>query len=106
MQLLISPYQATVTGRAIIDHDGKVKRRLGSPTEQHNSYLFNRPLYLTVSSRTGGLFVSDCDLGIITCISADGGIVFQYSGADVRGITGIYDNNADNDIVCAYKSHK
>ena len=50
--------------------------------------------------------MSDCDLGIITCISADGGIVFQYSGADVRGITGIYDNNADNDIVCAYKSHK
>ena len=87
----------------VLDIGGTLQRRLG--VRQDSSYMFNVPEYLTVSSNTGYIYVSDISTDKVTCLSSAGEVMYVYGDPELDGPEGIYVDDVGNTIVCGYSSH-
>lgn len=85
-----------------LDMNGNLKRRIG--VNQDGSYMFTQPYYLTVSARSGKIFVADGTASTVTCLTSEGHMVYQYKDRDLKGPRGIYVDDEDNIIVCGKES--
>ena len=87
----------------VLDLSGNLKRKLG--VNKDGSYQFQRPYYLTVSTTGKKIFVSDWDKSIISCMTPDGNIIYQYKDDDLRYPEALFVDAGDNIFVCGYVSH-
>ena len=64
------------------------------------------PHYITVST-SGKIFVSgkDDETATITCMTADGNLVYQYKDKELRNPKGMYVDAEDNILVCVWQSN-
>ena len=86
----------------VLDLSGNWKRQLG--LNQDGSYQFQGPTYLTVSTTGKKIFVSDRDKSIISCMTPDGNIIYQYKDDVLRYPVALFVDAADNIFVCGYGS--
>ena len=79
----------------VLDLNGNIKRRL------HGSLNFDRPDYIIVST-SGKIFVSDGEESTagITCMTADGNMVYKYMDKALDDPRGMYVDAKDNILVC------
>lgn len=89
----------------ILDMGGNVKRKIGVNHDQDRSFMFERPSYMTVSQVSGKIFVTDCRLFTVTCLTSDGNIVYQYNDKDLVDKRGLCVDTADNSVVCGQSSN-
>ena len=62
----------------ILSLDGKILKRFAYKENADGFLSIKEPLYLTVDASTERIFVSDSDMGALTCLKFDGTIIFQY----------------------------
>ena len=82
---------------------GNLKRKLG--VNKDGSYQFQGPNYLTVSTTGKKIFVSDFSTSLISCMTADGNIIYQYKDDDLRHPRALFVDAGDNIFVCGWSSH-
>ena len=82
----------------VLDLSGNLKRQLG--VNKDGSYQFKGPYYLTVSTTGKKIFVSDEKTSIISCMTPDGNIVYQYKDDDLRYPEALFVDVGDNIFVC------
>ena len=87
----------------VLGLDGKVKRRLG--VNQHGQYMFTAPDYITVNSSGEKIFVSDNVRDTVTCMSADGRVIYTYKDDSMRTPRGLLCDSEDNILVCGWRSN-
>ena len=80
----------------VLDLNGNMKRKLQS------SFNFDRPDYITVSTSGKKIFVSDGvnSTARITCMTADGNLVYQYKDGELVMPFAMYVDAEDNILVC------
>lgn len=88
----------------ILDLDGNLIRKLG--VKPNGSFRFCWPFYIAVNPRSAKVFVSDCWKGILTCMDADGAVVYKSKGHGLNSVGGICVDDEDNIIVCDRNSSK
>ena len=82
----------------VLDLSGNLKRKLG--VNKDGSYQFQGPNYLTVSTTGKKIFVSDWSTSIISCMTPDGNIIYQYKDGDLRCPEALFVDAGDNIFVC------
>ena len=87
----------------VLDLSGNLKRKLG--VNKDGSYQFQGPTYLTVSTTGKKIFVSDFSTSIISCMTADGNIIYQYKDYGLRWPEALFVDAGDNIFVCGSNSH-
>ena len=104
-------YDDTEVGEIrVYDLEGRdMGKRLGINPD--GSALFRQPEHIAVS-RSGDkifvsgdkIFVSDRDTGIVSCLTSDGKIVYQYRDDELVYPSGLFVDDNDNVIVCSWFS--
>ena len=103
-EIYVSCHNAPGEGEVrVLDLSGNLKRQLG--VNKDGSYQFQRPHYLTVSTTGKKIFVSDCSTSIISCMTPDGNIIYQYWDGDLRNPRALFVDAGDNIFVCDLDSH-
>ena len=98
-EIYVSCYNAPGEGEVrVLDLSGNLKRKLG--VNKDGSYQFQGPYYLTVSTTGKKIFVSDEKTSIISCMTPDGNIIYQYKGDDLRWPEALFVDAGDNIFVC------
>ena len=89
----------TSNGREIrvLGLDGTLKRRV--PTDSYSS-----PWEITLSPSGDKIFFTARDTEMVTSITVDGRIVYQYRADNLEDARGIYCDSDDNLFVCDYES--
>ena len=87
----------------VLDLSGNLKIKLC--VNKDGSYQFQRPNYLTVSTTSKKIFVSDEMTSIISCMTPDGNIIYQYKDDDLRYPNALFIDAGDNIFVCGCDSH-
>ena len=82
----------------VLDLSGNLKRQPG--VNKDGSYQFQSPYYLTVSTTGKKIFVSDEKTSIISCMTPDGNIIYQYKDDDLRYPEALFVDAGDNIFVC------
>ena len=80
----------------VLDKKGNIKRRLGVFTS--GAFLFLGPSYITVSRPGDKIYVSDSDTDTVTCMKADGSIVYTTKGW--KWLRGLYCTDNGSVLVC------
>ena len=103
-EIYVSCHNAPGEGEVrVLDLSGNLKRKLG--LNKDGSYQFQSPYYLTVSTTGKKIFVSDLKTSIISCMTPDGNIVYQYKDDDLRYPRALFVDAGDNIFVCGYGSN-
>ena len=103
-EIYVSCYNDPGEGEVrVLDLSGNFKRQLG--VNKDGSYQFQGPNYLTVSTTGKKIFVSDWEKSIITCMTPDGNIIYQYKDDDLIWPRALFVDAGDNIFVCDYSSH-
>ena len=87
----------------VLDLSGNLKRQFG--VNKDGSYQFKRPYCLTISTTGKKIYVSDCEKSIISCMTPDGNIIYQYKDGDLRYPEALFVDAGDNIFVCGHDSH-
>ena len=82
----------------VLDLSGNLKRKLG--VNKDGSYQFQSPTYLTVSTTGKKIFVSDWVTSVISCMTPDGNIIYEYKDGDLRNPKALFVDAGDNIFVC------
>ena len=82
--------------------DGKLQRKLGRKND--GSYLFSEPYCLALTRDGAELYVSNYKNNSVTCLKANGDIVFTYTDPDLENPRGIVLDENSNFIVCSQRS--
>ena len=85
----------------VIDMNGNLKKKVDIKINSGVSCMFQSPEYLTRSTKTGKMYISDWETSTVTCLMPDGSIVYQYKDNDLRGPSGVCIDGEDNVIVCS-----
>ena len=94
-QIYVSCHRAPGDGEIrVISHSGNLNRIIGKSLELIG------PSYISVSTVTGHIFVSDWKTCLLSCLKPDAQMVYQYSNPDLHGLKGIYVDEGDNVVVC------
>ena len=102
-EIYVSCHNAPGEGEVrVLDLSGNFKRQLG--VNNDGSYQFQSPNYLTVSTTGKKIFVSDYSTSIISCMTPDGNIIYQYKDDDLRSPEGLFVDAGDNIFVCGRHS--
>ena len=78
--------------------EGSLKRQV--PVDR-NSY----PLDIILSPSGDKLFITDSKTALVTCITVDGRIVYQYRDDNLKCVEGMYCDSEDNLFVCDYETN-
>lgn len=84
----------------VFDIKGNFKMKFDMHTEQLPSLTIKQPDYITVSSTSGNVYLTDNITGTITCWAADGNNLYIYKDPDLKRPAGIFVDSEDNIIVC------
>ena len=96
-EIYVSCYNDLGEGEVrVLDLRGNLKRKLG--IIKNGSYQFRDPDYLTVNTTGKKIFVSDCKILIITCLSPDGNIIYQYQNDDLLRSEALFVDDGDNSL--------
>ena len=103
-EIYVSCHNAPGKGEVrVLDLSGNLKRKLG--VNKDGSYQFQGPYYLTVSTTGKKSFVSDWDKSIISCMTPDGNIIYQYKDDDLIWPRALFVDAGNNIFVCGRDSH-
>ena len=103
-EICVSCHNAPGQGEVrVLDLSGNLKRKLG--VNNDGSYQFQGPDYLAVSTTGEKIFVSDEQTSIISCMTPDGNIIYQYKDDDLRWPEALFVDAGDNIFVCDYNSN-
>ena len=103
-EIYVSCFNAPGKGAVrVLDLRGNLKKKLG--VNKDGSYQFQSPDYLTVSTNCKKIFMSDFQTSIITCMTPNGNIFYQYKDNDLRCPQGLFVDAGDNIFVCCCGSH-
>ena len=98
-EIYVSCYNDLGEGEVrVLDLSGNLKRKLG--VDKDRSYQFQRPHYLTVSTTGKKIFVSDWVTSVISCMTPDGNIIYEYKDGDLRNPKALFVDAGDNIFVC------
>ena len=89
----------------VLDNDGNAKRRIDAKKEFFGSRLFKWPRYITSNMSRTKIYVSDPDTNMVSCLTNDGTIIFQYKDRSMRALRGLYVDAEDNLLVCSWYDH-
>ena len=87
----------------VLDLNGQLKRKIS--VSQDGSFRFTNPYYLAVSTSRKKIFVSDDSTYIVTCMTLNGDIIYQYQDNDLRSPGGLVVDTGDNVFVCGYATN-
>ena len=82
----------------VLGLDGTLKRRV--PTDKNSS-----PYEITLSPSGNKIFITDSETEMVTCITVDGRIVYQYRDDNLKCAASMYCDSEDNLFVCDYRSN-
>ena len=82
----------------VLGLDGKVNRRLGA--HKKGSFMFTQPHGIAVNTSGEKIFVSDCGTHTVTCMSADGHVIYTYKDDGMRQPMRLLCDSGDNVLVC------
>ena len=103
-EIYVSCYNDPGEGEVrVLDLSGNLKRKLG--VNKDGSYQFECPYYLTVSTTGKKIFVSDREKSIISCMTLDGNIIYQYKDDGLIWPRALFVDAGDNIFVCDRGSH-
>ena len=83
----------------ILDMSCNERRRI-SLSRKMGTYMIKTPWYIAVSAFSGKIFITDWETEILTCLTSDGQLVYQYKDEEVRFPRGILVDSADNVLLC------
>ena len=86
----------------ILDMNGTVSHRLGQPGKKPP--MFSSPDYITVCSSIRKIFITDRSTGTVSCLMADGTVVYQYKDKELWHPEGVVVAGGGNVIVCSSSS--
>ena len=86
----------------ILDMNGTVSHRLGQLDKKPS--MFTGPRYITVCPSTRKLFITDGDTHTVSCLLADGTVVYQYKAKELIAPEGVVVDGGGNAIVCGHWS--
>ena len=86
----------------VLGKDGNDKIRVDVKKGLFGSRLFKCPLYITTNMSHTKIFVSDHFTDMVSCLTTDGTIIYQYKEGSMRGPRGLYVDAEDNLLVCSY----
>lgn len=84
----------------VFDIKGNFKMKFDMHTEQFPSLTIKQPDYITVSSTSGNVYLTDNITSTITCWASDGNRLYNYKDPDLKRPAGIFVDSKDNIIVC------
>ena len=87
----------------VLDLSGNLKRQVG--VNKDGSYQFQDLFYLTVSTTSKKIFVTDYWKSIVSCMTPDGNIIYQYKDDDLRYPRALFVDAGDNIFVCGNDSY-
>lgn len=82
----------------VLGLDGTLKRRV--PIDKNSS-----PWYITLSPSREKIFFNDSKTKMVTCMTVDGQIVYQYEDDNLKDARGMYCDTYDNLFVCDLNSN-
>ena len=88
----------------ILDMSCNERRRI-SLSRVMATYMLNKPRYIAVSAFSGKIFITDLETEILTCLTSDGQLVYQYKDQMLGQTRGILVDSADNVLLCYSDSH-
>ena len=82
----------------ILDPNGILEKKIN--VNHDGRVLFQLPYCITVSETGNEIFVSDGKTDTVTCMSADGHVIYQCKDDEIKGLRGIYVDAGNNVYVC------
>ena len=83
----------------ILDMSCNERRRI-SLSREMGTHMIKKPSYIAVSAISGKIFITDLETEILTCLTSDGQLVYQYEDEEGRFPRGILVDSADNVLLC------
>ena len=83
----------------ILDMSCNERRRI-SLSRVMATYMLKEPEYIAVSAFSGKIFITDLETEILTCLTSDGQLVYQYKDQMLGQTRGILVDSADNVLLC------
>ena len=87
----------------VLDLKGQVKRKLGM--HQSGTFMFQRPYHVTVSSKSGRIYVTDSITCMVTCLTPDGNVVYEFKNENLKRPKGVCVDHDDDIMVCGNSSN-
>ena len=87
----------------VVDMNGTVTHRFKKPDKKQP--MLTGPYYITVCPSSRKMFITDYDSDTVSCLMADGTVVYQYKDEKLRGPRGVCVDGGGNVIVCGRLSH-
>ena len=87
----------------ILDLKGKLKKQLGQ--QQIGDFMFQRPYHVTVSSKSGWIYVTDSITCMVTCLKPDGSVEYEFKSGSLKRPKGVCVDLEDNLLVCGNSSN-
>ena len=87
----------------VFDKNGTFIRKV--PDVNNTLSTLERPYYIAVSKTSSKIYLSDWRTAIVSCISVDGSLVFNYQHGDLRYPRTILADEEKNILVCAEGSY-
>ena len=87
----------------VMNQEGNVRKRLGINSD--GSFMFERPDYVVVNTRSKKIFISDAEEHSVTSMLQNGTHIYRYMDSALRWTSGVCVDDEDNILVCGVDSH-
>ena len=88
----------------ILDMSCNERRRI-SLSQVMGAFTLKEPRYIAVNAFSRKIFITNLETEILTCLTSDGQLVYQYKDQRLGWPRGILVDSADNVLLCYYDSH-
>ena len=89
----------------VLDFEGIVKRRIVIQNGTQEFNMLKGPYNLTVSPASGNIFVSDYVGNVVTCMTSNGNVLYQYRDALLNGPKDILVDCSENILICSARAY-